>query len=109
MQNYFITVIIPVYNAEQYIERAVKSLLDQTTKEIEIILVDDGSKDASGKICDKYKQLENVKVIHKENGGACTARNIGLANASGKYVSFVDSDDFMDTDAYEKIINILKT
>lgn len=108
MQNYFITVIIPVYNAEQYIERAVKSLLDQTTKEIEIILVDDGSKDASGKICDKYKQLENVKVIHKENGGACTARNIGLANASGKYVSFVDSDDFMDTDAYEKIINILK-
>jgi len=58
MQNYFITVIIPVYNAEQYIERAVKSLLDQTTKEIEIILVDDGSKDASGKICDKYKLLK---------------------------------------------------
>ena len=65
MKNYFITVIIPVYNAEQYIERAVKSLLDQTTKEIEIILVDAGWKDASGKICDKYKQLENViKSVH---------------------------------------------
>ena len=108
MKNYFITVVVPIYNAEQYIERAVKSLLNQTTNEIEIILVDDGSKDNSGKICDKYGKLENVKVIHKENGGLCTARNIGLANASGKYVSFVDSDDFMDTDAYEKIINILK-
>ena len=68
MKNYFITVVVPIYNAEQYIERAVKSLLNQTTNEIEIILVDDGSKDNSGKICDKYGKLENVKVIHKEMG-----------------------------------------
>ena len=104
MKNYFITVVVPIYNAEQYIERAVKSLLNQTTNEIEIILVDDGSKDNSGKICDKYGKLENVKVIHKENGGLCTARNIGLANASGKYVSFVDSDDYITENLYTDLL-----
>ena len=92
-----ISVIVPVYNVEKYLSECIDSILAQTFRNFELILIDDGSKDKSGEICDGYALKESrIKVIHKENGGACTARNIGLANASGKYVSFVDSDDFMD-------------
>lgn len=108
MNEYFISVIMPVYNAEKYLKKSINSLVNQTTEEVEIILVDDGSTDDSGSICDEYAQLENVKIIHKTNGGTCTARNIGLTHANGRYISFVDSDDFMDLDAYEKIICILR-
>ena len=108
MNKYFISIIMPIYNAEKYVKKSIDSLLNQTTDEIEIILVDDGSTDSSGSICDEYAQLENVKIIHKENGGTCTARNTGLTYANGRYISFVDSDDFMDLDAYEKIICILR-
>lgn len=108
MKKYFISVVMPIYNSEKYLERAIESLLNQTSDEIEIILVDDGSTDYSGKICDKYKNLDQVKVIHKENGGLCTARNAGLQCAQGKYISFIDSDDFMDLTAYELIIQCLK-
>lgn len=108
MSKYFISVIMPIYNAEKYVKKSIDSLVNQTTNEIEIILVDDGSTDGSGSICDEYAQLENVKIIHKENGGTCTARNTGLTYANGRYISFVDSDDFMDLDAYEKIICVLR-
>lgn len=107
MKEYFISVIVPIYNAENYIKRVVESLLKQTTDEIEIILVDDGSTDQSLMICNRYDSIENVTVIHKENGGICSARNIGLQHAKGKYISFVDADDFMDETAYEKIIKCL--
>lgn len=90
-----VSVIIPVYNIEKYLRQCVDSVLNQTYTNIEVILVDDGSKDSSAKICDEYRDMDNrVKVIHKENGGAATARNIGLANVTGQYIMFVDSDDF---------------
>lgn len=108
MSKYFISVIMPIYNAEKYVKKSIDSLVNQTTNEIEIILVDDGSTDGSGSICDQYDGSENVKIIHKENGGICTARNAGLLQAEGQYVSFIDSDDFMDLVAYEKIIKVLK-
>ena len=108
MSKYFISVIMPIYNAEKYVKKSIDSLVNQTTNEIEIILVDDGSTDGSGSICDQYDESENVKIIHKENGGICTARNAGLLQAEGQYVSFIDSDDFMDLVAYEKIIKVLK-
>lgn len=108
MSKYFISVIMPIYNAEKYVKKSIDSLVNQTTNEIEIILVDDGSTDSSGAICDQYDKLDNVKIIHKANGGTCTARNTGLIHARGRYISFVDADDFMDSDAYEKIINVLR-
>lgn len=106
--NILISVIIPVYNAEQYIKRAVESILVQETNQIEVILVDDGSTDSSGKICDAYSKKSNVKVIHKDNGGVSTARNVGIKHAVGEYISFIDADDYMDLYAYEKILNVIE-
>lgn len=98
-----ISVIVPVYNVEKYLERCVESIFKQTYKNIEIILVDDGSTDNSGKICDKFlKKDERVKVIHKENGGLSDARNAGLEILSGKYIMFVDSDDWISPAMVEK-------
>lgn len=94
-----ITVIVPVYNVEQYIDKCLRSLLDQTYKEIEIIVVDDGSTDRSGIICDRYS--DEVKVIHKNNGGQGSARNIGLDLATGEFICFVDSDDSVMPDYIE--------
>ena len=94
-----VSIIIPVYKVEKYLRECVDSVLSQTYKNLEIILVDDGSPDNCPQICDEYANLDTrVKVIHKENGGVSSARNIGLDNATGKYVSFVDSDDFIDKD-----------
>lgn len=95
-----ISVIVPVYNVEKYLEECVNSILNQSYKNIEIVLVDDGSKDNSGKICDEFvKKYDNVKCIHKENGGLSDARNVGLANATGEYIMFADSDDLLAEDA----------
>ena len=89
-----ISVIVPVYNVEKYIRQCLDSIVDQTYKDLEIILVDDGSKDSSGAICDEYAQKdERIKVIHKQNEGQSIARNVGLQNATGEFVGFVDSDD----------------
>lgn len=89
-----ISVIMPVYNSEKYLEDMIKSILNQNFKEFELILVDDGSKDNSPSICDKYAKIdERVRVIHKENGGICDARNVGLKNAQGEYIMFSDNDD----------------
>ena len=101
-----ITIIVPVYNVEKYIKECVESLINQTYKNIEIILVDDGSKDKSGIICDAYAAKDNrIKVIHKKNEGLGFARNTGLKVAQGKFVTFIDSDDKAETDLVEKLMN----
>lgn len=109
--NILISVIMPVYNVDHYLDRAIKSILNQTVKRIELILIDDGSKDKSGKICDYYAALHpNIKVIHQENSGTSVAKNNGLRIANGKYIGFVDSDDYIDVDMYEFLYKIaLKT
>lgn len=108
MNKPLFSVLVPVYNVEEYIDCCIQSLISQTYKNFEIILVDDGSKDKSGSICDTYKEhYDNIKVIHKKNQGLISARRIGLNNASGKYIVFVDSDDFLDNNALEKIHNII--
>ena len=90
-----ITVIIPVYNAESTLRRCLDSILIQTFTDFECILIDDGSKDRSGEICDEYARKDSrIKVFHKENGGVSSARNVGLDNARGEWVTFVDSDDW---------------
>lgn len=91
-----ISVIVPVYNVAGYLERCMKSILNQSYKCLEIILVDDGSTDGSGEKCDRYALLDSrVKVIHKKNGGLSDARNVGIENSSGKFISFIDSDDWI--------------
>lgn len=99
-----ISIIVPVYNVEKYIERCIKSLLQQSYKDLEIILVNDGSKDKSGEICEFWKKKDSrIKVIHKENGGLPSARNEGLKNANGENILFVDSDDFLIKNACQTL------
>ena len=100
-----LTVIVPVYNVEGYLAQCVDSIINQTYKELEIILVDDGSTDASGRICDEYATKDQrIKVVHKANGGLVSARKAGLEIAQGCYIAFVDSDDWIDTDMYETLM-----
>lgn len=108
--NELISVIVPIYNVEKYLNKCVDSLLNQTYKKLEIILVNDGSPDNCGKICDDYEKKDNrIKVIHKKNGGLSDARNVGLKNANGKYVCFIDSDDYVTEDYIEYLYNLVKT
>lgn len=103
MKPYF-SIIVPVYNSSQYLHRCIESILNQTYKDFECILVDDGSTDDSGLICDTYKQKDKrVRVYHKENGGVSSARNKGIKEAKGNYVIFVDSDDYILEDKLEKV------
>lgn len=91
-----VSIIVPVYNAEKYLRRCIDSVLAQTYQDFELLLIDDGSKDSSGAICDEYaKKVTRVKVFHKENGGVSSARNVGLDNAKGEYITFVDADDWI--------------
>lgn len=102
-----LTVIIPVYKAEKYLDNCIQSVLNQSLRDLEIILVDDGSPDRCGEMCDEYaRQDERICVIHKQNAGAGFARNDGLKLASGKYVTFVDSDDYIETSAYETVCRL---
>ncbi|NBJ97536.1 glycosyltransferase [bacterium 1xD8-48] len=104
-----ISVIVPVYNIEKYIERCIESITSQTYSNLEIILVDDGSADDSGRICDRYKIKDpRINVIHKCNGGLSTARNAGIARAKGDYIGFVDGDDYISQDMYEKLLWYMK-
>ena len=104
--NDIVSVVIPVFNVEKYIAKCIESLISQTYKKLEIILVDDGSTDYSGKICDEYSKLDNrIFVIHKENGGVSSARNIGMKKTTGSWVSFVDSDDWIETDFIEQLLS----
>ena len=99
-----ISIVVPVYNVENYLDRCLESLVNQTLKKIEIILVDDGSIDNSSSICDLWKLKDSrIKVIHKKNGGLSSARNAGMKIAIGKYIGFVDSDDDVELDMYEKM------
>lgn len=102
-----ISVIIPVYKAEQYLNRCVGSIVEQTFQAFELILVDDGSPDNSPKLCDEWAQNDSrIHVIHKENGGASSARNAGLEVAKGKWIAFVDSDDWLDKTALKILYNL---
>lgn len=105
LKNKKLSIIIPVYNVEKYLNNCIDSILNQTYKDYEIILIDDGSKDNSPSICDDYaKKYENIKVIHKANGGLSSARNAGIRNASGEFLMFIDSDDFLyDYKCLEKL------
>ena len=105
-----LSVIVPVYNVEKYLERCVESILAQTERDLEIILVDDGSTDASGKICDEYaRNYGRVKVVHKENGGLTSAWIAGVKASSGDYLGFVDSDDWIDMDMYKRMYTKAKS
>lgn len=104
-----ISVIVPVYNVEIYLEKCVESILGQSYQNIEVILVDDGSTDKSGEICEKFKYDKRVVVLHKKNGGLSSARNHGIKHAKGEYLSFIDSDDYIDKYFIENLYNALKS
>ena len=100
-----ISVIVPIYNVSEYLPKCIESIINSTYKNLEIILVDDGSTDASSVICDDYAKMDSrIKVIHKKNGGLSDARNKGIDIANGEYISFVDSDDYIDDNLYEYTI-----
>lgn len=101
-----ISVIVPVYNAEKTLHKCIDSILGQSYKDWELLLIDDGSTDASATICDEYAQLDNrIRVFHKQNGGVSSARNIGLDNAEGEWITFVDSDDYIVDAVLENILS----
>lgn len=105
-----VSIIVPVYNVENYIERCIDSLINQSLNDIEIILIDDGSTDDSGNICDRYESMDNrIKVIHKNNEGQGLSRNKGLDVATGKYVIFLDSDDYYELYACELLFNKMES
>ena len=107
--NELISIIVPVYNVEQYLEKCVDSIINQKYKNLEIILVDDGATDSSGKLCDELAKIDNrIKVYHKENGGLSDARNYGVERATGDYIGFVDSDDYIDSEMYEELYEAIK-
>jgi len=104
-----ISVIVPVYNVEEYLPRCVDSILAQTYEKLEVILVDDGTKDASDQICDRYAEKDpRVRVIHKENGGLSSARNAGIDIATGEYLAFVDSDDWIEPEMYSHMLELME-
>lgn len=104
-----ISVVIPVYNVEKYLSECLDSVINQTYKDLQIILVDDGSTDFSGKICDVYAEKDNrITVVHQKNAGAGAAKNTGLELIDGDYFSIIDSDDYIELDMYEKMVNSLE-
>lgn len=104
-----LSVIVPVYNVDPYLDRCVQSIVQQTYRELEIILVDDGSTDNSPKMCNIWAQKDNrIKVIHKKNGGLSSARNAGIDIAQGEVLSFIDSDDFIELDMYETMLTAMQ-
>lgn len=108
MREAYISVIVPVYNAEHYLEKCIRSIIGQTYSNLEIILVDDGSTDGSGILCDEFAVEDaRVHVIHQKNCGLVAARRIGVRNASGKYITFVDADDYIDLDTYEVLVQYM--
>ena len=103
-----ITVIVPIYNVDAYLDRCIKSIINQTYRNLQIILVDDGSNDKSPKICDDYASIDSrIEVIHQINGGLVSARKAGLNRAIGNYIGFVDGDDYVECDMFLKLYNKL--
>lgn len=104
-----LSVIVPVYSAEKYITKCLDSILSQTFTDFELLLVDDGSPDRCGEICDQYAKMDKrIKVFHKDNGGVSNARNLGLSKADGAYIAFVDPDDYIDKDMFKDTITYLQ-
>ena len=102
-----VSIIVPVYNVEKYLRRCIDSILRQTLTDIEVILVDDGSFDSSGKICEEYARKDSgLRVIHQKNAGVAVARNTGLDIASGDYIAFVDSDDYIEPNMYQSMMQV---
>ena len=102
MHNPLISVVVPVYNVEQYIRECVDSIVSQTYCHLEIVLIDDGSLDNCPVICDEYaKKDSRIKVVHQKNGGLAKARNVGIENSSGEYITFIDSDDYIASNYIE--------
>lgn len=107
-QSKKVTIIVAIYKSEKFLDKCIRSIVNQTYKNIEVILVDDGSPDNSGVICDEYaKNDKRIVVIHKKNGGACEARNVGLASASGDYIVIVDGDDWLSLDYIEYMMKLI--
>ncbi|WP_281526283.1 glycosyltransferase family 2 protein [Intestinibacter bartlettii] len=107
--EYLVSIIIPIYNVEKYLEKCIKSMINQTYRNLEIILINDGSTDESANICEKYKEQDNrIVFINKNNGGAASAKNEGLKIAKGDYITFVDSDDFVELYMIEYMVNTIK-
>lgn len=106
--NEMISCIIPMYNAEPYIERCIQSVLNQTYKNVEIVVVDDGSKDSSLELVKKLLPSHNIKLVEKTNGGVSSARNAGIFEATGEYIFFLDSDDFLPTNSFKILIDVIK-
>lgn len=105
-----VSVIVPIYNVEKYLCRCVDSIINQTYKNLEIILVDDGATDSCGRICDEYKKVDQrFKVIHKKNGGLSDARNAGFRESNGQYICFIDSDDYIDPTYVSTLLFIIRT
>ena len=108
MNKALVSIIVPVFNVENYMKKCLDSVINQTYKNIEILLIDDGSKDSSGKICDEYsKKDKRIKIFHKENGGLSSARNYGIEKATGEYLTFIDSDDTLEVDYIEYLYNLI--
>lgn len=108
MNEPLISVIIPVYNVEPYLSRCIKSIISQTYRNLEIIIVDDGSPDRCPEICEEFARKDSrIKVFHKENGGLSDARNYGIRNSTGNYIGFIDSDDFIHETFYEKLMSMI--
>jgi len=106
-KNNKVSIIVPIYKVEKYLRKCIESILNQTYENFELILVDDGSPDNCGSICDEYASKDNrIIVIHKENGGLSDARNFGINKASGEWIAFIDSDDYIKDDYIEKLVNI---
>lgn len=104
-----LSIIVPVHNCEKYIEKCINSILNQTFKDFELILVNDGSSDNSGKVCDYFKEADSrIKVIHQKNMGVSVARNVGLDISNGKYIGFIDGDDYIEKDMYEFLYSNIK-
>ena len=104
-----VSVIVPVYNTEEYLDECIESIVFQTYKNLQIILIDDGSTDLSGKICDKWKELDKrIMVIHQKNIGVSGVRNVGLRESTGQWIAFVDSDDSVKNNYIEKLLDLSK-
>lgn len=103
-----VTAIVAIYKSEKFLPKLIESIINQTWSNIEILLIDDGSPDNSGAICDKYaKDDKRIKVIHKDNGGACESRNLGLKEATGDYIIIIDGDDWLEKDYIEYLMNLI--
>ena len=109
-ENKLISIVVPIYKVEAYLNRCVESIVNQTYQKLEIILVDDGSPDKCPRMCEKWAEKDNrIRVVHKENGGLSDARNAGMRVATGDYISFIDSDDYISLEFIETLYNIAKT